>query len=210
MKLGCSGCLGFLVLLGLASLLLWGAVAAGARVLATPDLAVVAFSPGDGARAQQKLFVLARASRRTETVTLSEAEVNALLTRHLVEARGIRLVAPRARLIGRDRFLLDSQRPLHSLLDELSMGVLADALPERWRTRLLWIHLGGRVHTDRDRDQLRIEIDEFAVGRQRLPVTLVRLVLDPASLGLLRWPLPAHIDHVWIEPGRLVFRVGER
>ena len=210
MKLGCSGCLGFLVLLGLASLLLWGAVAAGTRVLGTPDLAVVAFSSGDGARAQQKLFVLARASRRAETVTLSEAEVNALLTKHLVEARGIRLVAPSARLIGRNRFLLDTQRPLHSLLDELSMGVIADALPERWRTRLLWIHLGGRVHTDRDRHQLRIEIEKFSVGRQPLPVTMIRLVLDPASLGLLRWSLPAHIDDVGIEPGRLIFRVGER
>jgi hypothetical protein len=210
MKLGCSGCLGFLVLLGLASLLVWAAVTTGARVLATPDLAVAAFSPGDGARAQQKLFALARASGRAETVTLSEAEVNALLTRHLVEARGIRLVAPSAQLIGRNRFVLDSQRPLHSLLGELSMGLIADTLPERWRTRPLWIHLGGRVHADRDRHQLRIEIAEFSIGRQPLPVTLVRLVLDPASLGLLRWPLPAHIDDVGIEPGRLVFRVGDR
>src|SRR6266508_4927329 len=79
MKLGCSGCLALILILAVASLLVGGAVGAAVRMLAHPDVRVAPSTAADGARAQQKLFDLARQARRGETIALSEAEVNALI-----------------------------------------------------------------------------------------------------------------------------------
>src|SRR5712664_1201855 len=164
MKLGCAGCMGSVVALAVAALAVGGAVGATVRALARPDVPPpAATSPADGARAQRKLFDLARQGRRATTVTLSEAEINALLARHLVEARGVRLGAPAARLLGAD----------------------------------------VRVDEGAPR-QLRLDVEDFAVGRQRLPAAALRLLLDPAAVGLLRWPLPQDFDSVIIEPGRVI------
>jgi hypothetical protein len=209
MKLGCSGCLGLIVILAIAALLVGGAAGATVRMLAHPDLTVVPTTAADGARAQQKLFDLARQVRRGETIVLSEAEVNALLSRHLVDARGVRLGKPTATLVGGDRVVLIGQSPLRHLLDEASLGGLADLLPTRWQTRPLWLRLGARVRVEGGpRRQLRMDVDEFAVGRQRLPAPLVRLLLDPASVGLLQWVLPDHVERVGIEPGRVVIQTA--
>jgi hypothetical protein len=209
MKLGCSGCLGLIVILAIAALLVGGAVGATVRMLAHPDLRVVPTTSADGARAQRKLFDLARQVRRGETIVLSEAEVNALISRHLVEARGVRLGTPTATLVGGDRVVLNGQSPLRQLLDEASLGWLADLLPTRWQTRPLSLHLGARVRVEGgSRRQLRVDVDEFAVGRQRLPAPLLRLLLDPASVGLLQWVLPDHVERVGIEPGRVVIQTA--
>ena len=207
MKLGCSGCLGLIVILANAALLVGGAAGATLRMLARPELKVVPPTAADGARAQQKLFDLARHARRGETVVLTEAEVNALISRHLVEARGVRLGTPTATLVGGDRVVLEGQSPLRYLLEEASLGGLADLLPARWQMRPLWLRLGARVRIEgSSRRQLRMDVDEFAVGRQRLPAPLLRLLLDPASVGLLQWALPDHVERVGIEPGRVVIQ----
>jgi hypothetical protein len=52
--------------------------------------------------------------------------------------------------------------------------------------------------------RLRLDVDEFAVGNQWLPAPAVRLLVDPAAVGLLQWRLPDHVDRVEIEPGRVV------
>ena len=209
MRVGCSGCFGVIISAGLMSLLLGGAVVGVTRMLEAPDLSPTTSTPGDGTRAQQKLFDVARGARKGSTVTLSEAEVNALLTRHLVQARGVRLAAPNARLIGDDRFVLNAQSPVRHLLEEVSLGALAEILPARWQARPIWVHVGGRVRmADGRRRQLRTDVDEFAIGRQPLPARLLRLLLDPASVGLLEWPLPDHVERVAIEPGRVVIRTA--
>ena len=209
MRLGCSGCIALIVVLALGGLLVGGAVGAAIRILADPELAPSPATAADGSRAQNKLFDLARQARRGETVTLTEAEVNALLARHLVEARGVRLSAPRARLIGGDRLVLNAQSSLRQLFDEASLSVVADLLPTRWQARPVWLHVGARVRVDGGtRRQLRMEVDEFAVGRQRLPTPLLRLVVDPASVGLLQWALPSHVERVGIEPGRVVIQTA--
>ncbi len=208
MKLGCSGCLGLVVVLALGSLLVGGAVGAVTRMLARPDRTAPPTTAADGARAQQKLFDLARHARRGETVTLTEVELNALLARHLVGGRGIRLAWPNATLVGDDRLVLDAQSPARQLLDEISLGALADILPARWQTRPVWLHVGARVRIDSSgpRRQLRMDVDEFAVGRQRLPAPLLRVLLDPAAVGLMQWTLPDHVERVDIEPGRVIIR----
>jgi hypothetical protein len=140
-------------------------------------------------------------------VTLTEGEVNALLARHLVQARGMRLTTPSARLIGDDRFVFNGQCPLRQLLEEMALGALAELLPERWQTRPMWVHIGARLRVDRTpHHQLRTDVDEFALGRQPLPVALVRLLVDPASVGVLRWPLPSYIEQISVERGRVIVR----
>ena len=209
MRLGCSGCLGAVVTLALVALLVGGTVGATVRMLAHPDVSPPATTAADGARAQRKLFDLARPSRRGEAVVLTEAEINALLARHLVQTRGVRLASPSVQLIGGDRFVLHAQSPLRQLFDETSLGGVADLLPTRWQTRPVWLRVGARVRLEEGpRRQLRVDVDEFAVGRQRLPAPAVRLLLDPATVGLLQWTLPDHVEHVGIEPDRVVIQTA--
>jgi hypothetical protein len=209
MRLGCSGCLGALIALAVIALLVGGTLGATVRMLADPDVTVPATSAADGTRAQRKLFSLARESRRVQTVVLTESELNALLARHLVQARGIRLATPSVQLIGGDRFVLRAQSPLRQLFEEASLAAVADVMPSRWQTRPVWLRVGARVRLEEGpRRQLRVDVDEFAVGRQRLPAPAVRLLLEPASVGLLQWPLPEHVEHVAIEPDRVVIQTG--
>jgi hypothetical protein len=209
MKLGCAGCLGSIVVAVLGLLLLAGVFTIGVRLGQTPDLTAVTPEPADGARAQQKLFDLARVTRKRDTTTLSEGEVNALLSRHLVQARGVRLAHPSARLLGGDRFALSAQSSVRRLLEEVSLGALADALPERWQDRSVWVSVEARVRMDRStRKELRTEVETFSIGRQPIPAILFRLLVGPAEVGLLRWPLPDHVEQVAIEPGRVVIRTA--
>jgi len=205
---GCSGCLVAAVSLGIVALAVGGAVGAGTRMLAKPRAATLPpTTAADGARAQQKIFDVARASRLAQPVTLSEAEVNALLARHLVEARGVRLNTLGVRLIGGDRVELTGQAPLRQLLDEAGLAGVAGVLPARWLEHPMWVHVGARTHVSAGpRRQLSLDVEDFAVGRQRLPARSLRLLLDPAAVGLLRWPLPEHVHDVTIEPGRVVIR----
>jgi len=205
---GCSGCLIAVVSLGIVALAVGGVVGAGARMLAKPQAASLpATTAADGSRAQQKLFDLARSNRLTQPVTLTEGEINALLSRHLVEARGVRLNALGVRLAGDDRVELTGQAPLRQLLDEAGVSAVAGLLPARWLEHPMWVHVGARTRVSAGpRRQLSLEVEHFAVGRQRLPARTLRLLLDPAVVGLLRWPLPEHVRDVNIEPGRVVIR----
>ncbi len=210
MRLGCSGCLGTVVGLALVAVVVGGAVGAAVRMLADPHVPIPETTQADGSRAQRKLFELGRQGRRGEPVILTEGEINALLARHLVEARGLRLAAPSARLIGGDRFVLYVQSPLRQLLDEASLGSVANLLPGSWQGRPVWLRIGAhvRVDDDRPRRQLRVNVDEFSIGRQRLPTPALRLLLDPAAVGLLQWTLPEYVERVGVEPGRLVIQTA--
>jgi hypothetical protein len=195
--------LGTIVGLALVAILVGGTVGAIVRMLADPAIAVPATTPADGARAQRKLFDLGRP--RTGETVFTEAEINALLARHLVEARGVKVAAPSVELIGEDRFVVRARSPLRQLLDEAGLGLAADVLPSRWATRPVWLRLGARVRIDDGpRRHLRIDVDEFAVGRQRLPAPALRLLLDPAAVGLLQWTLPEHVQSVGIDRERVV------
>lgn len=205
---GCSGCLVGVASLGIVALVVGGAVGAGTRMLSKPAAASLpATTAADGARAQQKIFAIARATRLEQPVTLSEAEINALLSRHLVEARGVRLNTVGVRLVGGDRVELTGQAPLRQLLDEAGLGSAVSVLPARWAEHPMWIHVGAHTRVSAGpRRQLSLDVENFAVGRQRLPASALRLLLDPAAVGLLRWPLPEHVHDLTIEPGRIIIR----
>jgi hypothetical protein len=56
------------------------------------------------------------------------------------------------------------------------------------------------------RRALRLKARRVAIGRQRVPVVVLRLVLDPSSLRLMRIALPPHVETVRIKPGRVVIQ----
>jgi len=82
MRLGCAGCLTFLLLAAAAA----GAVWTGIRASGEPALTVDAGTAADGMRAQKKILDIAR-GRVPEggRVVLTEGEINAFLTRHLAD-----------------------------------------------------------------------------------------------------------------------------
>jgi hypothetical protein len=210
MKLGCAGCVSLLIGLAIVVLVLSSMFGIGARMLAQPATPAILTTPADGSRAQQKLFDLARRRRGpAETVVITEAEVNALLNRHLVEARGVQLGAPSARLLGGDRIELTGYRPLGRILEEVSLSALGSLLPANWQERPVWLRIGAHIRIeDRPPRHLQLNVDALVVGRQRVPALALRLILDPGGVGLLRWPLSSHIESVTIEPGRAVIRTA--
>jgi len=210
MKLGCAGCLSTVVGLGLLAVALVATVGVGSRLLGQPVVAPSVTTAADGSRAQQKLFDLTRRRRGApETVVITEAELNALLTRHLVEARSVQLGAPTARLLGGDRLELMGYRPLGRILEEMSLASVGSVLPAGWWERPVWLRVGAHVRVEeRSPRHLRLDVDALVVGRQRVPALALRLLMDPGGVGLLRWPLPSHIESVTIEPGRAIIRTA--
>lgn len=198
-----------MVALAVIALLVGGTVGAAVRMVAELDVETPLTTAADGARAQRKLLELGRQSRRAETTVLTGAEVNALLVRHVVEARGVRLASPSVDLKGGDRFVVRARSPLRLLLDETGLGAVADILPAGWQARPVWLRAGARLRIEEGPlRRLRVDVDEFAVGRQRLPARALRLLLDPGAIGLLQWTLPDHVESVSIEPGRVTIRTA--
>src|SRR5262245_38807573 len=207
MKLGCAGCLSTLIGLTLVALVLGFAARVGSRLLGQPATAPVVTTQADGSRAQQKLFDLTRRRRGSpETVVITEPELNALLMRHLVEARGIQLGAPSARLLGGDRLEVTGTRPLGRIFEEMSLGSVGSVLPASWLERPIWLRVGAHVRVEERPRHLRLDVDALVVGRQRVPALALRLLMDPGGVGMLRWQLPPHIESVTIEPGRAIIK----
>ncbi len=202
MKAGCGcGCLAVLLLLVLGGASL-GAAWGLARMLATPALRAPETTPIDGHRGQKKMYeVLSGASRE---VTLTDREINAVLSRHLVDAR-----VPLAHLVvalpGSGIVELAGQVPIA----RLAGPAIGSSLPAPIARRGAWIFL--RAHVDVEDGitagrELRLEVSDWALGRLRLPGWLLYAIVDEESLRILRWPVPRTVESVTVEPGRLIVR----
>lgn len=203
MRLGCGGCLGTVVLTSILVAGTLGAVWVAARSLQEPRIDIHPVTSADSARAQRKIFDAAQGAAE---VVLSEREVNAFLSRNLGD---LPVESPSARLLEADTVELVGRVPLRRVVAEQPFGALREVLPDRALDRPIW--LGIRAHVTVDtwpRRSLRLDVREFRVGRQRLPVTLLRLMVDPALLTALRWPVPETIASVRVEPDRLIIRSG--
>ena len=211
LRLGCFGCLTLLVVIAAVGGIGWGIF----QVTRAPDIALAPTSSGDGLRAQQKIFdVIHRTGGgRSHTVSLSEREVNAFLSRHLGEAADLPLRNLAVRLPSDGRAEFAGQLPLRQLLGVAPFSALAGVLPRSWLDRGVWLSLRARVTVEsgeraRERRHLRLDVERFRLGRLRLPEVMLRVLLDPAALRLLRWPMPEAIDGLRIEPGRLVIQTA--
>jgi len=209
LRLGCFGCLTLIILLALAGAAAWGTF----QVTRAPEIAGAPTSAADGLKAQQKIFdVIRRAgSGRPHTVTLSERELNAFLRRHLGETAEMPFRNIAVRLPSDGHGEIAGQVPLRQLLGEPVLSALAAVLPAAWLDRDVWLTLRARVTLEggdapRDRRQVRLDVERFWIGRLRLPEVMLRVLLDPAALRLLRWPVPDAIEGLRIEPGRLILQ----
>lgn len=209
MRLGCAGCLGGIVVaLGLAVVLgaaLWGFV----LVRQTPDVPVVATTTEDSARAQQKVFQLARRARGKPVgpVVFTEAEVNAFVSRQL--AGQVPLSSPVIRLLAGNTVELFGRIPARRLLIESPLSWLSELLPSGWGKGDVWLRIRAHAALEAGpRPRLRFEPTEFAVGRLPLPTVMVRLLLDPGTLAIFRWSLPEDVEAVTIDAGRATIRVA--
>lgn len=214
MRLGCAGCLVGILIVVLAIAGVASALLALARATDEPDIALPVPSPADGLRAQQKLYDVARGSRGgSKEVVLTEAELNAFLARHLADAAELPLTGMVVRLVDRDVIEFVGRFPARHLLSELPFASLGSLLPARWIDRPAWLSLRARVGVERgasreQRRYLRLDVERFALGRQRLPSVLVRLLFSPATLRILRWRLPETVESLTVGPGRVVIRTA--
>src|SRR2546422_8766283 len=176
------------------------------RLLQAPIVEPVPFSPEDGVRAQQKIVGLVRRSTRAGSVVLSEAELNAFVSRHLDPA-DLPLREPAIRLRGDDLVNIVGTVSLGRLLNESPLAALAEALPAGWLARPIWLTVGarGRISTE-PRRALRLDARRVVIGRQRVPALVLRLMLDPSSLRLMRVTLPRHVQVARV--GRVVKTLG--
>lgn len=210
MRLGCAGCL---TAIAFWSLLGAGAIGAGSwvafRLGQAPLIEIPVTTQADSARAQRKILDIVRRrgqpARAAETVVFSEQELNALIARRLAD--DIPFSTPVARLPDRGMLEFAGRLPARQLLGEPPLSALTGLFPRPWLDQPVWLRVRARVTVEHGaRRYARLQIHEFEVGRQRLPVLLLRLLLDPASLTLLRLPLPDGVDEIFIERGQVVIR----
>ena len=204
MRLGCGGCLSTLLTLTAVGVLSVATGWAVVRSLQTPAVERVSFAPEDGARAQRKLLDLVRGRPRGGPVVLSEAEINAFVSRHLDPA-DLPLREPVIRLRDAGGVDITGTVPLERLLHESPLGSLTDVLPTHWTARVVWLSVSARARTTAEpRRSFRLDTRRLAIGRQRVPTILLRLLIDPARLGLTRIALPPAVRTVRVESGRVV------
>jgi hypothetical protein len=198
------GCVTTLFLLGL--LISVGAGAWGmARALEDPEDVIVVSTADDAARAQQKLFRLVRGTAR-ESVVLSEAEVNAFVSRN-VDPRDLPFARPTIFLRAHDVVELAGRVPLGRLLSESPVALIAHVLPSAWLARQVSLRLATHAEFELEpRRQLRLDVRKVILGQQRLPTFTLRLLFEPASLRFVRIVLPDTVADVRIESGRAVIQ----
>ena len=203
------GCLTALVLVAAVGGAAWGIF----EILRRPDFSPVALSPADGQRAQQKIFEILRRSEsgRSRATALSERELNAFLRGHLGNESDLPLRDLVVHLPQDGEAEIIGQLPVHQVLASPPFSALTSLMPERAREHRLWLTMLTRVTVEtveasRDRRRLRLDVRRFQIGRLRLPEVMMRVLLDPSALTLLRWHIPAGIEDVRVEPGRLIVK----
>jgi len=176
------------------------------RTLQAPAVEATQFTREDGVRAQQKIVDLALHRVRGGTVLFSEAEVNAFVSRHLDPA-DLPVRDPMIRLRDGDILEIVGTVALGRLVRESPLATLTEMLPAGWLARPLWLSVAARAATSSEpRRTLRLEPQRLLLGRQRVPAFMLRLMLDPSSLRLMRIVLPPEVQTVRIERGRVVIQ----
>lgn len=215
MRRGCGLLVaGAATLLGLGVAVLW----MGSRLAQEPEVAAAQGSAEDGARAQQKIFGLIhgdglRSRGHGHETVVTEAELNRFLSRNLGETARMPVSVRALRLVGDGVVEFKGRLPLRDFLSASPATPLASLVPARWLERPVWLHLLARASleigtTRRQHRFLRLDVQRFAIGRQPLPASLLKLLAGPAVQGLLRWRIPDSVEGVTIEPGVVVLKIS--
>jgi len=214
MRLGCFGCLvlvvGILVIVVAAA----GFLFLSGNMATAPDVQPSRFTRADGFSAQRKLYELVMResgrSTRTDPVVLSEAEVNAFLANHLEEAAGLPFSPLIVRFAG-GQLELKGQTVLRHLLQGPPFPQFMRYMPAEKLDQPVWVTVRGRFVVEHPRSKTgrtyaRMDVTEFALGKQPVGKWLLWLMLGQTGSKLLRFQIPAVVDSVEIEERRAIIR----
>ena len=144
---------------------------------------------------------------------MTEAELNRFLSKNLVEVAKVPFAVRALRLAGDGVVEFKGLLPLRDLLSASPFISLENLVPAAWLERQVWLHLNARASlelgaTRSQRRYLRFEVLRFAIGRQPLPATFLRLLPNPAVQALLRWRMPESVEGLTIDPGAVVIKTS--
>ncbi len=212
MRLGCLGCL-FLIAI-IAGLLIAGAgvLLFSTAIFSPPENPLKPhYTASDGHRAQQKLaeIVLRERllSRGTLPIVITQQELNAFLANHLEESEKVPL-RPLAVRLTPGTAEIQGQIALKDLLAGLPFSLLGEYLPQSYSGRLVWITLQGRVKIEKRAGYF--DILDASLGSQPVPSWLFSLMLGQKGRRLLQWKLPASVERIVVEEGRIVVNIRPR
>jgi hypothetical protein len=214
MRLGCIGCLGLIVLILVAAVTAAAFVFLAGNLFDVPDVKAPAVSRSEGFAAQQKLFEVASRqagrSSRTDPVVLTERELNSFLANHLAQSWQVPLDPIVTRLM-RGSFEVQGRTAFRNLLQGAPFAQLAPYVPAARLDAPVWITLRGTLAVDSPspgspRTMARIRLTDFVLGNQPLAPGLLTFFLGQTATRLTEFPVPAVIDGVQIEEGRLIVR----
>lgn len=207
MRLGCVGCL-FVVAVLIVGCLLAGMIGLllASAIFATPDgLTRPDFTAQDGRLGQQKLAELLLRerglSRARGPVIVSQRELNGFLAYHLEESEQIPLNLLTVRLVP-GTLEIRGRTTLDQLFLGLPFSLLADYLPRSYIGQSIWVTVRGRIKQDRSRGWL--EVLDFALGKQPISPWILSWMLGRRGQRFFRWQMPASVDRIIIEEGRVV------
>ena len=207
MKLGCVGCLLLIVAILVIVVVGLGMIFLSTNIFSPPEVRPVSFTRLDGYAAQQKLFEVASRqhgrSTRRDPITLSEPEVNAFLSRHL-EQSGLPL-SPIVVRLHKGEVVAQGQTQLRNLIKGPPLAQIAGYVGDKRLDEPIWVTIRGRVAIDGTGSQRqgRVDVEQFALGKQHLGSMLLMLLMGPSGGGLLRWPVPAVVDEIRVGEGNL-------
>jgi hypothetical protein len=214
MKLGCGGCLLFLVAIGFLAVLAGGFLFLSGNILEEPRLLVIDWSRADASAARYKLAEIVQRdigqSGRKDPIILAEREINALLARHLSEAAGLHF-DPFATRLTEGQFLLQGRTLIRNLLQGPPFAQLAGYLPPAQLDRPIWLSARGYIALQPGNPggkpgRARVMLTEFNLGMQPVGSWPFSVVMGPAGSRLLTWSVPGALQSIDIEDRRVVIR----
>ncbi len=211
MRLGCFGCLAVAVIIVVVAVAALGVVFLSGNITNPPEVHLTRYSRADGYAAQQKLFelVLRQTGRssRQDPVVITDAEANAFLANHL-EASDLPLNPLVVRFV-KGQIEVQGQTPLRNLLQGPPFAQILPYVSDSRLDRPLWVTVKGQLAvegrgTEGSRSYGRVDLTEFALGKQELGTWLVSFMLGPTANRLLRWQIPSVVREIQVEDGRAI------
>lgn len=214
MRFGCFGCLILIVAVLVVVVAAAGFLFLSGNMATAPDVQPTRFTRADGFSAQRKLYELvlreSGRSTRTDPVILSEAEVNAFLANHLAESADLPFSPLIVRFSG-GQLELKGQTILRHLLQGPPFPQFMRYIPAERLDQPVWVTVRGRFviehpRTKTGRTYARVDVTEFALGKQPVGKWLLWLMLGQTGSKLLRFQVPAVVDSVQIDERRAMIR----
>ena len=197
-------------LLTLGAAVLW----LGEMTYATPTLLSAGDSSADPAGIDRRLAALGRRppgrAARPEPLVFTEAEVAMLLERCLEDA-GVPISRLQTKLRTTE-ITVQGRVPLGVLLEGAPITWLSSAMP-RWSLEApVWVTLAGTltVHaapSPRRPGHGEVTLVDGRLGRLSVPGWLLPVMAGSRGASLLHWQLPASVERLEVEDGRLTVRM---